>query len=69
MNTNLKVNGLARLGIKPESATKEADAFTIRPLELLKSPKTRLKNWMIVFTIVIFMHQNVIISDKNDKHI
>ena len=35
MNTNFKVIGLTRLGIKPKSTTPEADALTIRPSELL----------------------------------
>ena len=34
MNTNLKVIGLTRLGIKPESAAQEADALTTRPSKL-----------------------------------
>ena len=35
MNTNFKVIGLTRLGIKPESTAPEADALTTRPFELL----------------------------------
>ena len=35
VNTNFKVIGLTRLGIKPESTGPEADAFTTRPSELL----------------------------------
>ena len=35
MNTNFKVIGLTRLGIKPGSAVLEADALTTRPSELL----------------------------------
>ena len=35
VNTNLKVIGLARLGIKSKSTAPEADALTTRPSELL----------------------------------
>ena len=35
MNTNFKVIGLTRLGIKLESVAPEADALTTRPSELL----------------------------------
>ena len=35
MNTNFKVTGLIRLGIKPKSTAFEADALTTRPSELL----------------------------------
>ena len=35
MNTNFKVIGLTRLGIKPESTAPEADALTTWPSELL----------------------------------
>ena len=34
VNTNFKVIGLTRLGIKPKSTASEADAFTTRPSEL-----------------------------------
>ena len=34
MNTNIKVIGLTRIGIKPESTAPEADALTTRPSEL-----------------------------------
>ena len=34
VNTNFKVIGLTRLGIKPESAAPEANALTTRPFEL-----------------------------------
>ena len=34
MNTNFKVIGLTRLGIKPKSKASEADALTTRPFEL-----------------------------------
>ena len=37
MNTNFKVIGLTRLGIKPESRAPEVDGLTIRPSELLSS--------------------------------
>ena len=37
MNTNFKVIGLTRLGIKAESTAPEADANTVRPYELLVS--------------------------------
>ena len=36
MNTNFKVIGLTRLGMKPESTGPKADALTTRPSELLK---------------------------------
>ena len=36
MNTNFKVIGLIRLGIKPKSTAPEADALTIRPSELFE---------------------------------
>ena len=36
MNTNVKVIGLTRLGIKPKSTVPEADALTTRPFEPLK---------------------------------
>ena len=36
MDTNFKVIGLTRLGIKPKSTAPEADALTTRPSELLK---------------------------------
>ena len=39
MNTNFKVIGLARLGIKPKSTDPEADALTTRPSELLMCAK------------------------------
>ena len=35
MNTNFRVIGLTQLGIKAQSTAPEADAFTIRPSELL----------------------------------
>ena len=35
MNTNFKVIGLTRLGIKTQSTASEADALTTRPSELL----------------------------------
>ena len=35
MNTNFKVIGLIRLGIKPEPTAPKADALTTRPSELL----------------------------------
>ena len=35
MNTNFKVIGLTRLGIKLEFTAPEADAFATRPSELL----------------------------------
>ena len=35
VNSNFKVIGLTRLGIKPESTAHEADALTTRPSELL----------------------------------
>ena len=35
MNTNFKVIGLTRLGIKPKSTAPEADALTTGPYELL----------------------------------
>ena len=38
MNTNFKVIGLTRLGIKPESSAPEADALTTRPFELSALP-------------------------------
>ena len=38
MNTNLKVIGLTRLEIKPESTTAKADALSTRLAELLPSP-------------------------------
>ena len=38
MNTNFKVIGLTRLGIKPMSTAAEADAVTTRPSELFKLP-------------------------------
>ena len=34
MNTNFKVTGLTRLGIKPESTAFEADSLTTRQSEL-----------------------------------
>ena len=34
MNTNFKVIGLTRLGIKPKSTDSEADVLTSRPSEL-----------------------------------
>ena len=36
VNTNFKVIGLTRLGIKPQSTASETDALTTRPSELLK---------------------------------
>ena len=36
MNTNFKVIGLTRLGMKLESTAPETDALTTRPSELLK---------------------------------
>ena len=39
MNSNFKVIGLTRLGIKPESTALEANALTTRPSELFKSTK------------------------------
>ena len=36
VNTNFKVIGLTRLGIKPKSTAPEVDALTTRPSELLK---------------------------------
>ena len=39
MNTNFKVIGLTRLGIKPKSAAPETDAITTRPSELLNFKK------------------------------
>ena len=36
VNTNFKVIGLTRLGIKPKSTAPKADALTTRPFELLK---------------------------------
>ena len=41
MNTNFKVIGLTRLGIKPKSTAPEADALTTSPSELLVSPALR----------------------------
>ena len=38
MNTNLKVIGLTRLEIKPESTAAKADALSTRFVELLPSP-------------------------------
>ena len=38
MNTNLKVIGLTRLEIKPESTTAKADALSTRFVELLPTP-------------------------------
>ena len=39
MNTNFKVIGLTRLGIKSKSTAPEADALTTRPSELLNFNK------------------------------
>ena len=36
MNTNSKVIGLTRLGIKPKSAAPDADALTTQPYELFE---------------------------------
>ena len=36
MNTNFKVIGLTRLGVKPKSTAPEAGACTTRPSELLR---------------------------------
>ena len=38
MNTNFKVIGLTRLGIKPESTAQETDALTTRPSEVPPGP-------------------------------
>ena len=46
MNTNFKVVGLTRLGIKPESTAPEAGALTIRPSELAT----------VADTVVCIMH-------------
>ena len=46
MNTNFKVVGLTRLGIKPESTVLEADALTIWPSEQATA----------VGTVVCIMH-------------
>ena len=43
MNTNFKVIGLIRLGIKPKSTAPEADALTTRPSELLSTKASRLR--------------------------
>ena len=42
MNTNVKVIGLTRLGIKPESTAPEADALTTRPSELFHAYLSQL---------------------------
>ena len=44
MNTNFKVTGLTRLGMKPESTAPEADALTTRPSEPFKRLKKTKKN-------------------------
>ena len=43
-NTNFKVFGLTRLGIKPEHTVPEADALTTRPSELFKVQRSKQKN-------------------------
>ena len=43
MNTNFKVIGLTRLGIKPKSTAQETDALTTRPSELLIDEQKPLK--------------------------
>ena len=42
MNTNFKVIGLTRLGIKPKSTAPEADPRTTRPSELFTPESKRL---------------------------
>ena len=37
MNTNFKVNGVTRLGIKPKSTAPEANSLTTRPSELFNT--------------------------------
>ena len=44
MNTILKVIGLTRLEIKPESTAPEADALTTRPSEQLLKVQKRLND-------------------------
>ena len=39
VNTNFKVIGLIRLGIKPKSTAPDADALTTRPSELLSGAR------------------------------
>ena len=57
MNTNFKVIDLNRLGIKPESAAPEADAFTPRPSELYfkqRSNFLQMQNCTFVFVTFNF---------------
>ena len=55
MNTNFKIIGLTRLGIKPESTAPEADALTTRPSELLNARFALIMNLKFCPSLIVFL--------------
>ena len=49
MNTNFKVIGLTRLGIKPKSTASKADALSSRPSELLLAVALSFQKSSVLF--------------------
>ena len=65
MNTNFKVLGLTRLGIKPESTAPEADTLISRPFELCKPLISDLLMHMI---LTITKCKSLLGSSTNSLH-
>ena len=62
-NTNCKVIGLIRLGIKPKSTTPEVDAVTTRPSELFKSKLVESAE-VFLCQMKVFYHRNSYFEQK-----
>ena len=69
MNTNFKVIGLTRLGIKPESTAPEAEALITRPSKLLNKRKLRLfvTIFYAVAKTILNLYLNVKAENKLDE--
>ena len=63
VNTNFKVIGLSRLGIKPESTAPEADALTTRSSEQLYSHDLGLQLCILNKILSIFYESVEQIAD------
>ena len=64
MNTNFKVIGLTRLGIKPKFTATEADALTTRPSNLFKSAKWRRSVYLGVGVCICYYAIQFLVTEK-----
>ena len=72
VNTNFKVIGLTRLGIKPKFTAPEADALTTRPSELLKHCKIFCTGCMFSkysFSVNAQIQKQEMVSNVNGSYI